>query len=236
VAKEESTPLSERLGSVVTRAADETAVGWFSARLSALADGYDRNVFLAAYAGAGRRLRTFEAQPSSADIGHARKLGVYSLGDWSLDRFARCALIAAVLEAVPDAEHAEIVDEVYRTGDNAEREALLAGLALFPDPQRFLTTAIESCRVNVETVFAALACENAYPSLYFADANFNQMVMKAVFIGVSLTRVVGLEDRANAELSRMARHHASERTAAGRSVPADLDLISSTPDTTVEPA
>jgi len=36
--------------------------------------------------------------------------------------------------------------------------------------------------------------------------------------------VVGLETRLNPELSRMARDYAAERTAAGRTVPADIAL------------
>jgi hypothetical protein len=134
-------------------------------------------------------------------------------------------MLNVAIETTAGDEHAAIVDEIFRVGDNAEREALLAGLLLLPEPGRFLSTAVEACRSNVETVFTALACENAYPSVYFPDANFNQMVMKAVFIGLPLVRVIGLSDRRNDELKRMAQSYASERVAAGRCVPDDLELI-----------
>jgi hypothetical protein len=73
-------------------------------------------------------------------------------------------------------------------------------------------------------VFEALACENPYPSQYFPERNFNQVVLKAMFNSIALERIVGLKSRLNPELSRMARDYAAERTAAGRSVPADLCL------------
>ena len=75
------------------------------------------------------------------------------------------------------------------------------------------------------TIFEAIACENPYPARHFPELNFNQMVLKAAFNGVALARVVGLSSRLNAELARMASDYASERRAAGRSVPADLGLV-----------
>ena len=51
------------------------------------------------------------------------------------------------------------------------------------------------------------------------------MVLKAVFVGLPLERIVGLEQRLTAELSRMALDYASERRAAGRPVPGDLSRL-----------
>jgi hypothetical protein len=51
------------------------------------------------------------------------------------------------------------------------------------------------------------------------------MVLKAFFTGVPLARVVGLDDRLTPELARMAAGFASERRAAGRSVPADIGRV-----------
>jgi len=56
------------------------------------------------------------------------------------------------------------------------------------------------------------------------ERNFNQLVLKALFNGVALSRIVGLSGRLNAELTRMAGDYADERRAAGRAVPADIGL------------
>lgn len=224
---DQSQHIFECLKATVLRSADAGAGAWFSEKVGTLSAGYDRDVFLAAYAGAGRRLRAFAVDTDSEDQAVAQSLGAISFPRWQLDRFARCALLHTVLAATKDDEHATIVAEVFRVGDNAEREALLAGLALLPDPGRFLVTAVEACRSNVETVFSAIACENAYASVYFSDESFNQMVMKTVFIGLPLERVAGLTERVNDELVRMSKNYASERRAAGRPVPQDLGLIDS---------
>jgi hypothetical protein len=49
--------------------------------------------------------------------------------------------------------------------------------------------------------------------------------MKAVFIEAPVARIEGLAERRTPELRRMARDYASERRAAERSVPSDVDLI-----------
>ena len=73
----------------------------------------------------------------------------------------------------------------------------------------------------------AIACENPFPAAYFPETSFNHMVLKAVFTEVALARILGLATRRSPELARMATDYASERTAAGRSVPADLALVMS---------
>jgi hypothetical protein len=88
-----------------------------------------------------------------------------------------------------------------------------------------MTTAVEACRTNAQVIFEAIACDNPYPFRYFPELNFNQMVLKALFIGSPLARVIGLEERITSELIRMAEDYASERRAAGRPVPEDITLI-----------
>ena len=72
---------------------------------------------------------------------------------------------------------------------------MLKALPLLPEPERFEALAVEACRSNVLTVFEAIACENPYPQRYFVELPWNQMVLKAAFNGVALTRIVGLDER-----------------------------------------
>jgi hypothetical protein len=50
-------------------------------------------------------------------------------------------------------------------------------------------------------------------------------VLKAVFVGVAVDRIEGLDRRVTPALKRMAEDYAAERRAAGRPVPADVDRI-----------
>jgi hypothetical protein len=112
----------------------------------------------------------------------------------------------------------------FEQGDAREQQSWLRAIALWPEAAAFLPHAIDACRSNIVPVFEGLACENPYPAAHFPERNFNQVVLKAMFNAIALSRIVGLERRLNPELSRMARDYAAERTAAGRSVPADINL------------
>jgi len=96
---------------------------------------------------------------------------------------------------------------------------------LFSAPELFLETALLGCRTNARRVFEAIACDNPYPERHFPELEFNQMVIKAIFREVPVSRIEGLARRNGPELRRMARDYASERRAAGRPIPSDVDLI-----------
>lgn len=165
----------------------------------------DKVALLAAFSGAARR------------VGKT-PLAIAERGTWGSDEVARAALLVRAYPRITP-------DELWAYGDNRERQAVLKALPLLPEAARFTALAVEACRTNVMTVFEAIACENPYPALHFPELHYNQMVLKAAFNGFALARVVGLDSRRCPELSRMAADYAAERRAAGRPVPADLDLI-----------
>ena len=175
---------------------------------------------------AGRRLGRDLVQLRSEEAEAVEEAGLPTPQGWPVSGLGRSLLLRVTLAALPDAERrVRAVAELFRTGDNAEREALLRSLGVLPQPRAHLELAIEACRSHVQSVFEAIACENPYPAQHFPDPNFNQLVMKAFFTGVPIRRVVGLEARLSPELWRMAEDYASERRAAGRPVPEDLSSL-----------
>jgi hypothetical protein len=214
----------ELLESIVERGAEARAADWFRRSLGEeLASSTTR--FRAAFAGADRRLGDHNPSIGPDDLARLRQAGLVAPERWRLATFARAALMVRALGALPADEHLNFVRELYRRGDFREQSAILQSLILLPRPERFVTLAVEACRTNVGDVFEAIACENIYPATHFADLNFNQLVIKAFFVGIAVSRIARLKERKTAELRRMAADYASERRAAGRSVPADIDLV-----------
>jgi hypothetical protein len=56
----------------------------------------------------------------------------------------------------------------------------------------------------------------------FDDPTWNQMILKALFIGTPLNEICGKAERANATLKTMLINFAGEREQAGRSVAGEL--------------
>ena len=71
-------------------------------------------------------------------------------------------------------------------------------------------------------VFEAVAHRNPYPRKMFDQDAWNQMVLKALFIGSRLDPIQGLDERANPGLASMLVDYAHERWAAGRPVSPEL--------------
>jgi hypothetical protein len=172
------------------------------------------DAFLIMWSGAGRRLGQ---TPIVAATDDERALAFFPAG-WGLDEYGRVLLL------LPEV-HASLVHELFVTGDLRERQAVLRALPHLPEPDRFVVTAVDAVRNNAVSVIEAIACDNPYPARYFSDEAFNQMVLKCLFNDVRLGRILGLARRVTPELGRMATAYASERRAAGRSVPADVALV-----------
>lgn len=143
---------------------------------------------------------------------------------WSRPDAARALLLLSRNDALGDGACLEAAVACYTNGDAAEQQSWLRGVSLLPSPERLLPLVIDACRSNILPVFQAVACGNPFPAQHFADLNFNQMVLKALFNNLPLADIVGLPARRNAELARMASDYADERRSAGRTIPADIGL------------
>jgi hypothetical protein len=201
---------------------DESTSHWIRSTLTAVAASPDHRCVAGPYAAAARRLRSLTAAPSPLESEALERAALGALGQRGAAAMFRGALLFTACRCAEKGARPALIDRVFRTGDSSERVALLAVLAALPGAPAYVETAIEACRTNVRDVFEAIACENDYPARHFSDATFNQMVMKAVFSGISLLRIRGLAARTNTDLERMARDYSAERRAAGREVPADL--------------
>jgi hypothetical protein len=193
--------------------------------LAASGPAADRASFLAAHAALGWRLRRATVTLLADEREALVTAGLVAPDRLAPAELARAALLCRGLAAVPPEQHLPLLRELFRTGDNAERESVLKTLILLPQPERFLDIALDACRSAVQTTVEAVGLDNAYPDRHFPPESFRNMVLKAVHLGLPLARIHRLAARLDDELARMAEDYASERRAAGRSIPADLGLL-----------
>ncbi|MCA6074298.1 EboA domain-containing protein [Fulvivirga sedimenti] len=137
---------------------------------------------------------------------------------WDSQALARLALILNI----PTGEQVAVLDNLFSTGDIGELEVLYRSLYLLPDAGRFTKRGAEGIRTNMTRVYDAIALDNPFPAEYFNDGQWNQMVLKAIFMQRPLYRIQGLDNRVNEELRRIAQDFAHERWAAGRKVTPEL--------------
>lgn len=139
---------------------------------------------------------------------------------WTMDQAGRVRLLLAA--AAHSDNFVRRLDQLFATADVDELVAFYCGLAVYPDPPQHRLRAAEGVRTNMKVVFEAVAHRNPYAAAQLPDDAWNQMVLKALFVGSTLNPIVGLDCRANATLARMLSDYAHERWSAGRPVSPEL--------------
>ena len=168
-----------------------------------------------------RKIGKADLTLSAAELGQATAARPgWDAREWSLDQAARVLLLLAA--GSDGATFARRLDQLCATADVGELVAFYRGLPLYPDQPRHVLRAAEGVRTNMKAVFQAVAHRNPYPFEQLAEPAWNQMVLKALFIGASLDPIIGLDRRANPALARMLCDYAHERWAAGRPVSPEL--------------
>ena len=202
--------------------ADERGLDWLRERRSELRTGAPDRKFFTAFSAAPRFLGKADLELSDDDLSRAdeARLG-WNPSRWSVDQAARTLLVLS-LDASDSDRFVATLDKVFASADVGESVALYQSLPVLPAPRRLTARASEGIRSNMTSVFEAVALDNPYPAEYLDDAAWNQMVLKAVFVGSPLSRIRGLDERANPELARMLIDFARERRAAGRPVTPEL--------------
>jgi len=184
------------------------------------ASGKDADLYLAVSL-VSRKVGKADLALSEADLREAASARPqWNPRDWSADQAARVFLVLA-LESDPE-RLARALERLCNSADVSELIAFYRGLPLYPDAPRYLGRATEGLRTNIKGVFEAIALRNPYPGEQFPQPAWNQMVLKALFVGSALWPVVALDHRANAELAHMLCDYAHERWSAGRPVSPEL--------------
>ena len=143
-----------------------------------------------------------------------RKLGRAPLADgsaWTAGRAGRALLLAELAEP-------ERIVTLYHQGDAAERLAVLAALPLLTIGDAGVPLLHDALRTNDTRLVAAALGPYA---AHLDAAAWRQGVVKCVFMGIPLSVVHRLDDRADTQLAAMLTALAIERAAAGRRMPQD---------------
>jgi hypothetical protein len=206
----------------ISQRTDDRGVAWFRSAVRDVTHAASERTLGVAIGLAPRRLGKADLALPAAELARAEALRPsLDLGDWSIDQLARVALMAAS-HAGNGAVFASRFDGFCATAEINELIALCRGLPLYPDPALIEPRAREAVRSGMKPVFEAVAHRNPYPRETFSEGAWNQMVVKAFFIGSTLWPIQGLDQRANPRLARMLVGLAQERWAAQRPVSGEV--------------
>ena len=212
---------SELIHGWLNRQLPEPAGQWLGAQLAKLAEEPTERGLQIALGMTPRRLGKDDLALSQGDLAaaEAARPGWDPRG-WSVDEAARILILVAAGGRGP--AFAKRFTDLCQTADASEAIALYRGLPLYPDAELLEDQAAEGVRSNMRGTFEAVAHRNPYPRERFDENRWNQMVVKALFIGSTMQPIQGLDQRANPTLAKILCDYAHERWAAGRPIAPEL--------------
>jgi hypothetical protein len=137
---------------------------------------------------------------------------------WTLDQLCRLALLLSLDPATNRSKIETLID----ASDMRELVTIYKSLLFLNNAKGFIMKVVDGIRTNMIDVFDSIALNNSYPSKYFTEDAWNQVVLKAIFMERPIYKIVGLEKRNNQKLADILHDYAHERWAAGRRVTPEL--------------
>lgn len=199
---------------------------WLNQQIAKIRQNSAPRTLFIAFSSISRQLEKQDLNLSPQELQQAEQLVKgWHPKQWTLEQVGRSLLILSFPHEDADF-YVNTIDKIFATADLQEAIALYQSLPLLPYPEKFKLRAAEGVRTNMTAVFNAVALHNPYPAHYLDDLAWNQMILKAFFVGTPLDSVYGLKSRNNPQLAQMLLDYARERLAAQRSVSPQLwDLV-----------
>jgi len=206
---------------LLAESSEEKSLKWIQIQAEKIENSTEPNALFLAFSQASRYFKKIKCTPSaSLEAKLQTEYANLEVSYWTLLQIARTYLVLKL--PFEKDKWFKTVNQLFETGDLYEQQALFAALPVLAFQQELIPRAIDGLRTNISLVFDAIALNNPFPASYFPEANWNQMVLKAIFMQRPLYRIQKLESRRNLALADIARDFAHERWAAGRDVMPEL--------------
>jgi hypothetical protein len=214
--------IANLIRSWILRHASQDTIIWLDDTRKSIKDGTNKQLFFSAFSRVPRHTGKSHLTLMSDDLAAAFALcGDWSPQNWHVDQASRTLLLLDLPQDNAQ-NYLGVIEQVYSMADMGELIALYQALPLLAYPESLKKLAVEGVRNNITEVFNAVALHNPYPAEYFDELAWNQMVIKALFVGSSLPLIQGLHTRMNSQLAHMLFAYSSERQAAARTVPPEV--------------
>jgi hypothetical protein len=142
----------------------------------------------------------------------------FTQSHWDLQQLCRCLLMVHL----PVEQNVEIIKNLAEMAAIKELVCLYKGLYFLKNAPDFVLMVQEGIRTNMVAVFDAIALANPFPAKYLPTDAWNQLVLKAVFMGRPLYQIIDLDLRKNEKLALIVHDYIHERWSAGRLVTPEI--------------
>jgi hypothetical protein len=210
--------LSEKLVGCITRYVSAETWTWLQEKAALIKSNSNQQNFMIAFGAMPRKTGKQAIMLSEAEIAEIQNIRQhFYIQHWTIDRLCRVWLLMQ-LDTTDETVYVGHIERLFPTAEMSELVALYSALPVLAYPELWRGRCAEGIRNNIADVLEAIMCNNPYPSENLDEAAWNQLVLKAIFTGKPIHKIVGLDARANQTLANTLSDYAHERWAAHRPV------------------
>ena len=194
---------------------DEKTKSWLDQKLHSIKTDQD---FFISFALINKKIPRDHLQLSPAQIQTIHlKYPEFNIENWTLDQLCRFSLLMYYpLLSV------ESLTKLISVADTREQISIFKSIPYLENASHFAPIVVNGIRTNIVDVFDAITLKNPYPASYFSQDEWNQMILKAVFMERPIYQIKDIDQRKNEKLAHILFDYARERWAASRRVTPEL--------------
>lgn len=202
---------------------DGEAYDWIKSKSNHLQQGVENWEFYTTFSAVPHHTGKSEFTFTEQERQQANKIRQgWTPSGWTADQLGRALMVLSIGQSKKQEEFLDVLDKTFVSSDMGEAVSLYQCLPILPYPDKLQQRTAEGLRSNMTSVFNAVALQNPYPADYLGEDAWNQLVLKALFVGSPLYKIDGIDRRRNDKLAEMLIDYAHERWAADRSVSPEL--------------
>ncbi|OUT95242.1 MAG: hypothetical protein CBB92_11995 [Flammeovirgaceae bacterium TMED32] len=194
---------------------DEKTKNWFDQKLNSIKTDQD---FFITFALINKKIPRGQLQLNPGQIQNIQlKYPEFNIDNWTLDQLCRFSLLMYY-----PLLRVQSITTLISVADTREQVTIYKSIPYLANASHFASIVVNGIRTNIIDVFDAIALNNPYPASNFSQDEWNQMVLKAIFMERPIYQIKYVDQRKNKKLAHILFDYARERWAASRRVTPEL--------------
>ena len=174
--------------------------------------------FFISFALVNKKIPRDLVQPTLEQVKNFHRINPeFTIENWTLDQLCRLSLLMNY-----PLLNLQNLTKLISVADTQEQITIYKSIFYLKNASQYTPLVVDGIRTNITGIFDAITLKNLYPAKYFSQDQWNQMVLKAIFMERPVYQIEGIDHRKNEKLAIILFDYARERWAASRRVTPEL--------------
>lgn len=210
-----NTKVIKQLTQLLTKTLNQEQVDWFYNVIGNIQATLPNNT--------PKQLAKLWSEASTQTSGYLEEKNIkYKTMCWNSEQLTRFLFFTHTLSCCHELQRKELTELCFHFADDIETISIVKGLHIVDTEGDLIQHVIKLSHTNYPPLFSALALDNPWPATHLSTEEFNQLVLKALFLDLDASQIINIKQRHNQALSILATDLIRERIATKRQPPQSI--------------